>query len=133
MKIEKNIDLESLYNIWISYKNLSVQLGMHKESFNYYNQITKSRIKNAQKIKQFYQSVDEDKELKSFEDHASKAFILKNQNNSHKTFGEFKFDQSVFNNDYKKYKFANKELNDQNKNAIKVQNDFQILKDSIDN
>jgi len=117
VKIEKNIDLESLYNIWISYKNLSVQLGMHKESFNYYNQITKSRIKNAKKIKQFYQSVDEDKELKSFEDHA----------------GEFKFDQSVFNNDYKKYKFANKELNDQNKNAMKVQNDFQILKDSIDN
>ena len=45
----------------------------------------------------------------SFDSTFSKAFILKNQNNSHKTFGEFKFDQSVFNNDYKKYKFANKE------------------------
>lgn len=77
--------------------------------------------------------MDEDKEHKSFEDQASKALVLKNQNNSQKTFGEFKFDQSVFNNDYKKYKFTNKELIDQNKNAMKVQNDFQILKDSIDN
>ena len=35
-------------------------------------------MKNARKIKQFYQSVDEDKEHKTFEDHNSKALVLKN-------------------------------------------------------
>jgi len=44
---------------FINYKRLSVQLGLHKESYNYLNSVqNQHRIKNINKLRNLYKSIE---------------------------------------------------------------------------
>ena len=43
----------------INYRKMSMSLGLHRDSFNYFNQVHQAnRAQNIQKLRQFYQTID---------------------------------------------------------------------------
>jgi len=53
----------------INYKKLSIHLGLHKDSFNYLNKVQSlNRIKNINKLRQLYTSLDSPGRRKTIND-----------------------------------------------------------------
>ena len=53
----------------INYKKCSINLGLHKESYNYLNKVQSlNRIKNMSKLRQLYTSVDSPSRKKTIND-----------------------------------------------------------------
>lgn len=57
--VDRTVESAVLAEMDINYKKISTSLGLHKESFNYFNQVHQNnRAQNMHKLRQFYQTID---------------------------------------------------------------------------